>query len=206
MSKSKNIGVIQRKKKYPESYDEYLEAIYRISLNNPKGWVKNKDIADRLNVKPSSVSKMLAKLRDVGLIEWERRGGIRLSDIGRKRAKSIITNHIVLELFLDQTLHLKDREEIERVTCNLEHYLTRDLKNRLLSLMNIDENQIKNIDNLILEDKFPERIDVRPVYSEKQVLDIIKKIREDLSVTNAEIVKKNIDRALEQKTLEEFLS
>src|SRR6056297_3597184 len=152
MVEKKNVGVIQRRKKYPESYDEYLEAIYRISLKNPKGWVKNKEIAESLKVKPSSVSNMLSKLRETDLIEWKPRGGIRLSKRGRKRAKDLITNHIIIEIFLDRILHLEDKDEIERITCNLEHYFTQTLKEKFMDLMALDSDDISNVDNLILED------------------------------------------------------
>jgi Mn-dependent DtxR family transcriptional regulator len=197
MDEKRNLGVIQRKKKYPESYDEYLEIIYRISLKNPKGWVKNKEIAERLGVKPSSVSKMLAKLRDTDLIEWKPRGGIRLSDKGRDRAKMIISNHIIIELFLSNVLHLKDNEEIERIACNLEHYITDEVKLKFMNMMNIESGEIKNVDNLILEDKFPDSIETGEIYNQNDILNFAKHIQTQLLNDNIDDLKSSLKKSIE---------
>ncbi len=53
-------------KMYSQSVEDYLEAIYNIITN--KGYTRTKDIAKELNVTPPSVSAMLKKLQDNGLI------------------------------------------------------------------------------------------------------------------------------------------
>ena len=50
----------KNKNKLTESMEDYLEMIYRYKS---KGEVRVKDISSRLNVKPSSVSKMINKLK-----------------------------------------------------------------------------------------------------------------------------------------------
>lgn len=168
-------GVTVRDQKISESYDEYLEVIYRLSLKNPGGWVKNKEISVRLNVKAPSVTNMLEKLSNAKFIDWKPRSGIRLTEIGRNRAKNLVTYHIIVELFLQRILKMEDVESIDRIACDLEHHLTDDMKNRFIDLLGITEN-LTNVDNFILEDKIPKHIETRPVYTEKQLFQILTKI------------------------------
>ncbi len=180
-------GVTVRDQPFSESYDEYLENIYRLSLKNPGGWVKNKEISQRLNVKAPSVTNMLEKLSNVKFIDWKPRSGIRLTDIGRDRAKNLVTYHIVVELFLQRILKMDDAETIDNIACDLEHHLTDDMKDRIIDLLGITEN-LTNVDNFILEDKLPEHIESRPVYTEKEMIDILTQIessiKEEISLDN----------------------
>ena len=60
----------------PESYQEYIESIYRIYLSQKKtkknedNFVSNSAIASHMNYKASSVTNMLRKLSDKDLIKW----------------------------------------------------------------------------------------------------------------------------------------
>jgi Mn-dependent DtxR family transcriptional regulator len=53
-----------------ETYEDYLKSIYIISKSNKCGWVSNSEIADFMNVKPSSVTYMLHNLKELELIDW----------------------------------------------------------------------------------------------------------------------------------------
>ncbi len=172
-------GVTVRDQPFSESYDEYLENIYRLSLKNPGGWVKNKEISQRLNVRAPSVTNMLEKLSNAEFIDWKPRSGIRLTDIGRDRAKNLVTYHIVVELFLQRILKMDDAETIDNIACDLEHHLTDDMKDRIIDLLGITEN-LTNVDNFILEDKLPEHIESRPVYTEKEMIDILTQIESSI--------------------------
>ena len=48
----------------PESYQRYIDEIYRIARKNKGGWVSNKELKSSLGVEPASVSGMLHKLED----------------------------------------------------------------------------------------------------------------------------------------------
>jgi DtxR family Mn-dependent transcriptional regulator len=157
---------------YSESFDEYLEAIYRLSLQNIGGWVKNKDISARLNVKAPSTTKMLDKLSKTGYIEWTPRKGIRLSDIGREYAKNLVVNHIILELFLRRILRIKNKDQINKIACDLEHHIDANLRELFKDLLGISDI-LKNVDNFILEDKFPDHIITRPIYSESRLMKLL---------------------------------
>ncbi|GAH96225.1 unnamed protein product, partial [marine sediment metagenome] len=73
----------------PESYQRYIDVIYSISKKKRGGWVTNKGIAESLQVEPASVSGMLEKLKKKGLIKWEPRKSIRLTDKGKMYAQQL---------------------------------------------------------------------------------------------------------------------
>ena len=172
-------SVTERDKIYSESYDEYLEAIYRLSLKNPMGWVKNKEISERLKVKAPSVSNMLEKLAAAKLIEWKPRAGIRLSKKGKDRGKELVINHIVMELFFERTLKMNNPEQIDKLACEFEHHITLDMKNRLMDLLGITDN-FTNVDNFIVDDKLPKHIKTRAIYPEKHIINLLDSIEKDL--------------------------
>lgn len=163
----------------PESYQEYLEIIYRLSLQNPGGWVKNKDISDRLQVKAPSTSSMLEKLTAKGLIEWVPRSGIRLTEKGKEDAKVIIRNHIIIEVFMMNILKIQDPTELNKIACDFEHHVSPDIAERMQELLGIDD-YVKNVDNFIMEDKLPSHIHTTPIYSEKKVKLAISKVEAEL--------------------------
>ncbi len=172
-------SVTQRNKIYSESYDEYLEAIYRLSLKNPMGWVKNKEISQRLKVKAPSVSNMLEKLANAKLIDWKPRAGIKLSKKGKDRGKELVMNHIIMELFLERTLKMNDPEQINKLACEFEHHITPEIKVGMMDLLGINEN-LSNVDNFIVDDKLPKHIKTRAIYPEKHITALLESIEKDL--------------------------
>jgi len=117
-----------------ESQEDYLKAIYIISKRNRGGWVSNSEIADLLDVKPSSVTNMLYKLRDLGLIKWDPRKSIRLSEKGKKRAVIILKRYNALKDFFRNILDLHDEETINELCCKIEHHLNNEAYKALFQL------------------------------------------------------------------------
>ncbi|MHA2399392.1 MAG: metal-dependent transcriptional regulator [Promethearchaeota archaeon] len=115
----------------PESYQRYLDEIHTISRKKKGGWVTNKEIADKLEVKPSSVTGMLKKLKEKELIKWSERKTIRLTEQGKKFAKQLNEIHNLLHLFFANVLKIKDKKVIEDLSCEIEHHITRDVKDSL---------------------------------------------------------------------------
>jgi len=115
----------------PESYQRYLDEIYNISKKKKGGWVTNKEIAESLNVEPASVSGMLEKLKKKGLIKWEPRKSIRLTEKGKTIAKQLDEIHSLLYRFFAEVLKIKNEDVIEELSCEIEHHITRDVKNSL---------------------------------------------------------------------------
>ena len=74
--------------------EDYLEAIYVIIKR--KGYARTTDIADCLEVKPSSVTEMLQKLDSKGFIEYRKYEGAILTDKGHKIGEAVRGRHDAL--------------------------------------------------------------------------------------------------------------
>ena len=78
--------------------DYYLETIYELVQH--KGYAPLVDVADYLNVRPLSVTTMVRRLDQSGLLNYERYRGIQLTEKGMNIAKVIHDRHSVLSEFL----------------------------------------------------------------------------------------------------------
>jgi Fic family protein len=81
-----------------ESIEEYLEAIY--AFNEKGETAKNADLAGRLKVSPPSVTQMIQKLAEEGLVTYEPYRGVTLTGSGTARAQKVVRKHRLLERFL----------------------------------------------------------------------------------------------------------
>jgi DtxR family Mn-dependent transcriptional regulator len=111
-----------------ESYQRYLEVIYNLSKKKRGGWVTNKGIAESLQIEPASVSGMLEKLKKKGLIKWEPRKSIRLTDKGKMYAQQLDEIEKLLKIFFKEVLKIEDEELVEKISCEIEHHITREVK------------------------------------------------------------------------------
>jgi DtxR family Mn-dependent transcriptional regulator len=73
--------------KLSPTLEDYLEAIYRISSVNTVA--RSMDIADRLKVKRSSVTVALYSLAEKGLINYQARSFITLTERGMQVARCV---------------------------------------------------------------------------------------------------------------------
>lgn len=121
--------------KIHESYEDYLKAIYLISKEDKGGWVTNSKISNYLKVKPSSVTNMLYKLKENGLIDWKPRKSIRLTKKGKGVALNIVKNYKCLFDFFVYVLKLKNKSLVQKSCCKIEHYMTPEVSNALEDLI-----------------------------------------------------------------------
>ena len=77
---------------------EYLAEIYRLQEYSPT--VSTTSLAERLDVSPPAVPRMLKRLKSIGLVKHVPYQGVALSDRGRIEALKEIRRHRVLEVFL----------------------------------------------------------------------------------------------------------
>jgi DtxR family transcriptional regulator, Mn-dependent transcriptional regulator len=109
---------------------DYAKAVYALEMRE-RGAVSTTDLAERLGVTPGSVSGMVRKLAELGLVEHEPYHGVRLTAQGRRVALEVLRHHRLLELFLAAELGMPwDRVHEEAEV--LEHVLSEDLE-RLIS-------------------------------------------------------------------------
>lgn len=114
--------------------EDYLKVIYEIETAGESGGggagAGTNEIAEVLGIAPASVSGMVRRLAEQGLIAHERYRGVRLTDQGRRAALRTIRRHRVIESYLAKALGYPwDRvhDEAER----LEHSCSDELIDRM---------------------------------------------------------------------------
>jgi len=114
------------------SVEDYLKAIYRLT---PEGRAAGtSEIANLLELSPASVSGMVKRLSEHGLLEHVPYKGVQLTEEGRRAALRTIRRHRLIEAYLVaflgytwDTVH----DEAER----LEHAVSDQLVERLASVL-----------------------------------------------------------------------
>jgi DtxR family transcriptional regulator, Mn-dependent transcriptional regulator len=102
------------------SIEDYVKVIYDLQERG-SGRVTISRIAERMSVSSSSVSGMLRKLDDTGLVEHARYGDVRLTEAGEKAALEVLRRHRLLEAYLVEALGYAwdevhdEAEELEHV-------------------------------------------------------------------------------------------
>ncbi len=114
------------------SLEDYLETIYL--LCRQYGSARVKEIAEMLNVKSSSVSEAIGRLKRAGLVVHERYGRIALTNEGERLAKEIYKRHVELLNFLVNVLGVP-QEIAERDACAIEHVISRTTLEKLLEFI-----------------------------------------------------------------------
>jgi DtxR family Mn-dependent transcriptional regulator len=111
--------------------EEYLEWIYRLSKENDE--VTTTDLARKLKVSPASVTGMLKRLAERGLIDYQPYKGIALTPDGRTVAARIIRRHGLIERLLTDVLGLP-WHEVDQVAGRIEHVITDEVEERIAQL------------------------------------------------------------------------
>jgi DtxR family Mn-dependent transcriptional regulator len=114
------------------SVEDYLKAIYRLS---PHGrTASTSEIAQRLELSPASVSGMVKRLSEQGLLEHVPYKGVQLTADGRRAALRMLRRHRLIEAYLVaflgytwDTVH----DEAER----LEHAVSDTLVERMAAVL-----------------------------------------------------------------------
>ncbi len=101
------------------SMEDYLEMIYRLSRET--GYTRVNDLAECLNVQPPSVTKMIQKLTEKSLLEYEKYGMIHLTEEGNKMGKFFLDRHNILKEFL--TL-IGAAENLQKDVETIEHNIS----------------------------------------------------------------------------------
>jgi DtxR family Mn-dependent transcriptional regulator len=105
-----------RDNKISSKAEDYLRAIYEIIAR--KGFVRIKDLALELEVKPPTVVEMMKKLNAKKLVIYEKYSGVTLTDRGKEIAEIIEKRHETFREFLEillvpNDIALKDAHVLE---------------------------------------------------------------------------------------------
>lgn len=114
------------------SVEDYLKAIYHLSLGGTPA--STTEIAQSLDLAPASVTGMVKRLSEQGLLEHVPYKGVELTQAGRRAALRMVRRHRILEsylvAFLDYTWDTV-HEEAER----LEHAVSDRLIERMATAL-----------------------------------------------------------------------
>jgi len=115
--------------------EDYLKAIFHLgSRGSRTRRVHVRELAEHLAVSRPSVSAMLKRLAEAGLVDHSPRGGARLTEEGWLVTMRVVRRHRLLETFLVEVLGL-DWSEVHAEAEVLEHHLSKrmvDAIDRLL--------------------------------------------------------------------------
>jgi DtxR family Mn-dependent transcriptional regulator len=114
------------------SVEDYLKTIYHLSLKGvPAG---TRDIAHALDLSAPSVSGMVKRLAEQGLLEHERYRGVELTGAGRRLALRMVRRHRVLETYLVEFLGY-DWDTVHEEAERLEHAVSDPLIERMAAAL-----------------------------------------------------------------------
>jgi len=111
---------------------DYLKAIH--GLGGAERMVLPVDVAARLEVRAPSVTGMLKRLGEAGLINYEPGRGAQLTKKGVAQARRVIRRHRLLELFLTRVLGL-DWSEVDTEADALEHAISPRLEQAIAAYL-----------------------------------------------------------------------
>ena len=115
-----------------QAVEDYLKTIYKIE--EQEGSASTTEIARRLDVAPASVTSMVKRLAEMGMVDYKSYQGAQLTDAGRKIALEIIRHHRLLETYLREIMGYswdKMHEEAE----HLEHHISEEFEDKIDQLL-----------------------------------------------------------------------
>jgi DtxR family Mn-dependent transcriptional regulator len=115
-------------KSLSRSVEDYLKAVFNLTERGDAA--STSALADALEVQPASVTGMIKRLAESGLLEHLPYRGVRLTDRGSREALRVIRRHRILETYLAERLGYSwddVHDEAER----LEHAASDELIERM---------------------------------------------------------------------------
>jgi len=114
-------GSPPRRSALSPSQENYLKQIYLLGEDGRA--VPTQVLADRLEVRPASVTGMVQRLAEQRLVRHEPYRGVRLTSDGRKAALVVLRHHRLLETFLARVLGY-GWDEVHDEAERLEHVIS----------------------------------------------------------------------------------
>lgn len=120
-----------------EAQEDYLKQVLLLSSGGEgMSWledtqpVSTQSLANRMQVRPASVTGMLKKLAELGLVEYEAYRGVRLTEAGYRVALEVLRHHRLIEAYLHQALGY-GWEEVHAEAERLEHHISEAFEQRI---------------------------------------------------------------------------
>ncbi len=113
---------------FGSAVEDYVKAIYELA--EPKGRVAPTAVAGTLGVSLPAVTKMVRRLMELRLVNYERAEGIALTPSGRKVALEILRHHRLLEVYLKEALGYS-WDQVDEEAEKLEHHISEEFEDRI---------------------------------------------------------------------------
>lgn len=111
-----------------QAVEDYLKTIYK--LQNGSDIVSTSDIARTMSVSSASVTNMVKRLAQMGLVEYESYRGVTVTSTGKKVALEIIRHHRLLELYLREVMGYP-WDKVHQEAEHLEHHISEEFEDKL---------------------------------------------------------------------------
>jgi len=164
------------KRRHSRSVEDYLKAIYGLSQGGAPA--STSSIAEALDIQPASVTGMIKRMAEIGLVEHAPYKGVRLTALGNRDALKVLRRHRIIETYLCERLSYSwddVHEEAER----LEHAASEELIERMAVALGspaydphgapipTNAGEIEPVDGATLADARPgDRLRIRAVRDE----------------------------------------
>jgi len=116
--------------------EDYLETIFRLS--GEMDTVGVSDVAKARKVSVPTARTAVNRLQDIGYLHQKHYGKIILHDKGIEKAREIYAVHKTIKRFLQEIL-LVDEETSEGEACYMEHGLSPETLDKLISFLDVFE-------------------------------------------------------------------
>ncbi|HHO58500.1 metal-dependent transcriptional regulator [Oceanithermus desulfurans] len=110
-----------------EAQEDYLKQVLLLSGEGP---VTTQALAQRMGVRPASVTGMLKKLASLGLVDYAPYRGVTLTEAGRAVALEVLRHHRLIETYLAEALGY-DWDEVHEEAERLEHHISEAFEARI---------------------------------------------------------------------------
>jgi DtxR family Mn-dependent transcriptional regulator len=117
--------------------EDYLKSIYALQQEDG-GPVSTSAIAEYLDVTPPTVTSMIEKLEERGLVEREKYKGVELSAEGETVALEVVRHHRLLEAYLTEHLDYSWSEVHDEADA-LEHHISEEFEQRVAEALDDPE-------------------------------------------------------------------
>jgi DtxR family Mn-dependent transcriptional regulator len=116
--------------------EDYLKAIYRLGGDEGQDpeQVTMQRLAEELGISGPSVTNMVKRLHELGLVRHTRYRDVALTLAGEKIALRVIRHHRLLELYLTESLGY-DWDQVHAEAERLEHHVSEELEARIDSAL-----------------------------------------------------------------------
>ncbi|PTJ81976.1 metal-dependent transcriptional regulator [Mammaliicoccus sciuri] len=197
-----------------EEQEDYLKAIF--GLNGTTDYVSNKNLAQDLNIKPSSVSEMMLRLKKDDYVDIRPYKGVKLTQKGLNHTTNIIKRHRLIERFLIEELEYT-WDEVHEEAEILEHRVSDRFIDKIDKLMGYPttcphggiiprENQLEEIYNTSLNEfEIGDDVEIKRVMDYVNLLDYLSNqelhIGDVVTISNKDSLNQLIELKLKDKTI-----